>query len=143
MCLSAPDTKHLGNFSITNCPKRIHFGIPAFLDASQPENFSNFKHRPANSCVFKRPKHKNYWKLQPFWWKFQQSKVLKTQKAGKYQNITQNTSQANSNVPTKRFFVENAGAIGAMAKNLVAPYRAILRYYRCDTPYRAILATGG
>ena len=22
---------------------------------------------------------------------------------------------------------------------LVAPYRAILRYYRCDTPYRAIL----
>ena len=25
-------------------------------------------------------------------------------------------------------------------KNLVAPYRAILRYYRCDTPYRAILS---
>ena len=23
--------------------------------------------------------------------------------------------------------------------NLVAPYRAILRYYRCDTPYCAIL----
>ena len=27
--------------------------------------------------------------------------------------------------------------------NLVAPYRAILRYYRCDTPYRAILFKGG
>ena len=27
--------------------------------------------------------------------------------------------------------------------NLVAPYRAILRYYRCDTPYRAILFQGG
>ena len=26
---------------------------------------------------------------------------------------------------------------------LVAPYRAILRYYRCDTPYRAILLQGG
>ena len=26
--------------------------------------------------------------------------------------------------------------------NLVAPYRAILRYYRCDTPYRAILLKG-
>ena len=26
---------------------------------------------------------------------------------------------------------------------LVAPYRAILRYYRCDTPYRAILLKGG
>ena len=26
---------------------------------------------------------------------------------------------------------------------LVAPYRAILRYYRCDTPYRAILFKGG
>ena len=25
----------------------------------------------------------------------------------------------------------------------VAPYRAILRYYRCDTPYRAILSLGG
>ena len=23
--------------------------------------------------------------------------------------------------------------------NLVAPYRALLRYYRCDTPYRAIV----
>ena len=27
--------------------------------------------------------------------------------------------------------------------HLVAPYRAILRYYRCDTPYRAILFKGG
>ena len=27
--------------------------------------------------------------------------------------------------------------------SLVAPYRAILRYYRCDTPYRAILFQGG
>ena len=27
--------------------------------------------------------------------------------------------------------------------SLVAPYRAILRYYRCDTPYRAILFKGG
>ena len=27
--------------------------------------------------------------------------------------------------------------------NLVAPYRAILRYYRCDTPYRAILFKEG
>ena len=26
---------------------------------------------------------------------------------------------------------------------LVARYRAILRYYRCDTPYRAILFQGG
>ena len=26
---------------------------------------------------------------------------------------------------------------------LVAPYRAILRYYRCDTSYRAILSQGG
>ena len=26
---------------------------------------------------------------------------------------------------------------------LVAPYRAILRYYRCDNPYRAILFKGG
>ena len=26
---------------------------------------------------------------------------------------------------------------------LVAPYRAILRYYRCDTPYCAILFRGG
>ena len=26
---------------------------------------------------------------------------------------------------------------------LVAPYRAILRYYRCDTPYRATLFKGG
>ena len=25
-------------------------------------------------------------------------------------------------------------------ESLVAPYRAILRYYRCDTPYRAILS---
>ena len=25
----------------------------------------------------------------------------------------------------------------------MAPYRAILRYYRCDTPYRAILFKGG
>ena len=25
---------------------------------------------------------------------------------------------------------------------LVAPYRATLRYYRCDTPYRAILSRG-
>ena len=27
--------------------------------------------------------------------------------------------------------------------HLVAPYRAILRYYRCDTPYRAMLFQGG
>ena len=27
--------------------------------------------------------------------------------------------------------------------SLVAPYRAILRYYRCDTPYRSILFKGG
>ena len=26
---------------------------------------------------------------------------------------------------------------------VVAPYRAILRYYRCDTPYSAILFKGG
>ena len=30
-----------------------------------------------------------------------------------------------------------------LALGLVAPYRAILRYYRCDTPYRAILFKGG
>ena len=29
------------------------------------------------------------------------------------------------------------------ARALVAPYRAILRYYRCDTPYRAIPFKGG
>ena len=28
-------------------------------------------------------------------------------------------------------------------KHLVAPYRAIVRYYRCDTPYRAILFKEG
>ena len=28
-------------------------------------------------------------------------------------------------------------------ETLVAPYRAILRYYRCDTPYCAILFQGG
>ena len=28
-------------------------------------------------------------------------------------------------------------------RGLVAPYRAILRYYRCDTPYRAMLFKGG
>ena len=28
-------------------------------------------------------------------------------------------------------------------QTLVTPYRAILRYYRCDTPYRAILFQGG
>ena len=33
----------------------------------------------------------------------------------------------------------NRGLVGG----LVAPYRAILRYYRCDTPYRAILFKGG
>ena len=27
--------------------------------------------------------------------------------------------------------------------NLAAPYRAILRCYRCDTPYRAMLFEGG
>ena len=30
----------------------------------------------------------------------------------------------------------------AWGESLVAPYRAILRYYRCDTPYRAILFKG-
>ena len=30
-----------------------------------------------------------------------------------------------------------------LLKYLVAPYRAILRYYRCDTPYSAILFKGG
>ena len=30
----------------------------------------------------------------------------------------------------------------AQGRCLVAPYRAILRYYRCDTPYRAILFKG-
>ena len=31
-----------------------------------------------------------------------------------------------------------------LLRNLsVAPCRAILRYYRCDTPYRAILLKGG
>ena len=29
------------------------------------------------------------------------------------------------------------------ALHLVAPYRSILRYYRCDTPYCAILSQGG
>ena len=28
-------------------------------------------------------------------------------------------------------------------KSSVAPYRAILRYYHCDTPYRPILFQGG
>ena len=31
----------------------------------------------------------------------------------------------------------------SLEKRLVAPYRAILRYYRCDTTYRAILLLGG
>ena len=30
-----------------------------------------------------------------------------------------------------------------LSRSLVAPYRAILRYYRCDTPYRAILFKEG
>ena len=29
--------------------------------------------------------------------------------------------------------------IHSASQHLVAPYRAILRYYRCDTPYRTIL----
>ena len=33
--------------------------------------------------------------------------------------------------------------VQAIVVTLVAPYRAILRYYRCDTPYRAILVQGG
>ena len=36
-----------------------------------------------------------------------------------------------------------AAAPPMMAAALVAPYRAILRYYRCDTTYRAILFQGG
>ena len=33
--------------------------------------------------------------------------------------------------------------LGGPNANLVAPYRAILRYYRCDAPYRTILFKGG
>ena len=33
------------------------------------------------------------------------------------------------------------GCLGCMS--LVAPYRAMLRYYRCGAPYRAILLKGG
>ena len=33
--------------------------------------------------------------------------------------------------------------VGCWASTLVAPYRAILRYYCCDTPYRAILFKEG
>ena len=42
-------------------------------------------------------------------------------------------------------FVSNPGRShsGRCTASLVAPYRAILRYYRCDTPYRAILFQGG
>ena len=48
-------------------------------------------------------------------WKFQHSEVSKAH--GNNLNTTQSTSQANSNVPTRRFlFVENAGAIGAMGR---------------------------
>ena len=32
---------------------------------------------------------------------------------------------------------------GLPVVDLVAPYRATLRYYRCNTPYRAILFKGG
>ena len=32
--------------------------------------------------------------------------------------------------------------VGVVKRTLVAPYRAILRYYPCDTPYRAILLKG-
>ena len=32
---------------------------------------------------------------------------------------------------------------GKALRGLVTPYRAILRYYRCDTPYRVILFRGG
>ena len=33
--------------------------------------------------------------------------------------------------------------LSSVLGRLVAPYRAILRYYRCDTPYRAIPVKGG
>ena len=39
--------------------------------------------------------------------------------------------------PTPRRVFSGVGGVG-----LVAPYRAILRYYRCDTAYRAILSKG-
>ena len=40
--------------------------------------------------------------------------------------------------------LKRSGAqIGSRSVCLVAPYRAILRYYRCDTPYRAIVFQGG
>ena len=38
---------------------------------------------------------------------------------------------------------ERRGKKSRRSGNLVAPYRAILRYYRCNTPYRAILFQGG
>ena len=38
---------------------------------------------------------------------------------------------------------EGSGAPRDALLTLVAPYRSILRYYRCDTPYCAILLKGG
>ena len=39
-------------------------------------------------------------------------------------------------------FLDFGCLLASTALDLVAPYRAILRYYRCDTPYRAVLYNG-
>ena len=44
--------------------------------------------------------------------------------------------------PLMRFPSRLLGVLRLLYDALVAPYRAILRYYRCDTPYRAILFEG-
>ena len=46
--------------------------------------------------------------------------------------------------PPKQVYVPHfLGENAKKGPTLVAPYRAILRYYRCDTPYRAILFKRG
>ena len=46
------------------------------------------------------------------------------------------------NEMSTKFSVHNLVLVSQPPPPLVAPYRAILRYYRCDTPYRAILFQG-
>ena len=59
-------------------------------------------------------------------------------------DTTANAPPADPSDPTAKKRTLGLSAPAAIGSTgLVAPYRAILRYYRCDTPYRAILFQGG
>ena len=143
-------------------PSSVRFGrfvrgtvraVPVFGSNGSSSSFGCWKKRFRRSAVPKRgcskrgpkQKHSNARKRSQMRVKERKRKSAKSRKGakGRRKGAKERFRVKNGKQPGLKQLGLGTPKMAPVSSSLVAPYRAILRYYRCDAPYRAILFQGG